>query len=284
MTAALEETDNSLIGLNGNIDTGTEEGRRLQAAFEDLALEQSNAAQEFADGAISAAEYEAASAEVRAELDRVTGAAGLTTDQVQGLVDKYGIVPPDVETDVIAIDRASDTLDGIGKKLNSLDTQKTITVTTVQRTVQQTAGRVVRALGFKDGGTADGPALVGEEGFEIARRGGRTGLVGVEGPELRNFQGPTEIVPHRESVRLLASQIPRFADGTTNFRSQISAIESDLGGGDPGAPVTRADLRELMDALGDRIGVNIENWNVTDGRDSYQDLRNVESVYRTRAA
>ncbi len=279
LAAAIAETDSSVVGLNGAINTTTDEGRQLQAAFEDLSDQQVRAAEAYERGEITATEYRIASARVRAELDSVTAGSQLTQAQIDGLAEKYGLLPEDVETIIRARDEASGTLGAIRSAILGLPTSRTITVTTLRRA---SAGPNSPFRGFADGGTADGPALVGEEGFEIARRGGKTGLVGVDGPEIRDFQGPTEIIPHEESRRLLISKLPKFADGTSGFRNQVAAIERGLDS-NTSAPATKEDLQELISELGDRIGVNIENWNVTDGRDSFQDLRNLESVYRMSA-
>ncbi len=293
LAEALEGADTNLVGLNGEIRTGTEEGRDLQAAFEDLAEQQLRAADAYASSEITATEYRIASAQVRAELDRVTEGSRLTQAQIDGLAAKYGLLPEDVETIIRARDEASDTLGAIRAAILGLPTSRTITVTTLRRasagpnspfrnTSSSTSRRSNEIGGFAEGGIADGPALVGEEGFEIARRGGKTGLVGLGGPEIRDFQGPTEIIPHDESFRLLVSRLPKFADGTSGFRNQVAAIERDLGQGRNQVDLEEA-LRTVLSEIERGPAVNIENWNVTDGRDSFQDLRNLESVYRMSA-
>ena len=211
---SLASTDSAAVGLNGAIDITTEGGGQLQRAFENLAVQQQRNIEAFNDGKLTADEFSTANAGVESSLREVLSQSDLTAAQVQGLIDKYLATPDQVETLVTLDDRASGRADEIRRAIDRIK-GKTVTIRT--NYVSGRGSSRASSGGFQEfarGGLARGPSLVGEEGFELAKRSGKLGLVGLGGPEVRDFKKPTQIYPHEETVKLLMGQLPGFANGT----------------------------------------------------------------------
>lgn len=219
---AFTDVNAEAVGAAGSIDITTDSGRRLQSELERLASTQSNNVELLREGQLTTDQFSAAQARAEAQIRAAGAAAGLSEDQVDGLIGKYLAVPDEVVTRVRAQDEATGVIQGIASALGGLR-DKTITVR--GRAVGfQNQGRVF----FADGGVAHGPAVVGEEGPELARQGGRETIVGLRGPELVEFSRPTRIFTAEDTARMLG--LPRFASGGVAYEPTIG-----LSGEYPGA-------------------------------------------------
>lgn len=75
-----------------------------------------------------------------------------------------------------------------------------------------------------------GPALVGEEGFELAydKSASKAMILGANGPEVTQIKSGTQILNHRDSVKLMSGGLgagkvlPGFSEGNTDSNSFIS--------------------------------------------------------------
>lgn len=75
-----------------------------------------------------------------------------------------------------------------------------------------------------------GPALVGEEGFELAydKSASKAMILGANGPEVTQIKSGTQILNHRDSVKLMSGGLgagkvlPGFSEGNTDSKSFIS--------------------------------------------------------------
>ncbi|MDQ0149121.1 phage tail tape measure protein [Eubacterium multiforme] len=93
-------------------------------------------------------------------------------------------------------------LNEVRSKINNIPGSKRVTIMTVFEAI----GNGIKSIfGFAKGTTSapSGVHVVGEEGFELARRGNSFAVVGVNGPEFRRFRGGEEIIPHNRSVGML---------------------------------------------------------------------------------
>lgn len=125
--------------------------------------------------------------------------AGLTKEQIDGLIGKYRNVPANVDTDIAinGLTAAIGNLDHTLRLVNGLH-DKSITITTFFTQVGRPA-----AVGDS------GEIVVGPASIRAARAGGgpvSTGqpyLVGEDGPEIIYPTGNGQVIPHRESMALL---------------------------------------------------------------------------------
>ena len=94
-------------------------------------------------------------------------------------------------------------LNEVQNKVNNLDGKKFTVTGWIQTKIEQ----VGKWLGFAKGtnNAPSGTHLVGEEGFEIATKGNKMTLVGLDGPEFRRFRGGEKVIPHNRSAEILKS-------------------------------------------------------------------------------
>lgn len=169
LAASFEDGAGKAVGLGGAIDISTDSGRRLQDQMEGLTDQLIDAQVAQANNEITAEQLADTQSFLASEFDRVTGAAGLTAGQVEGLRQKYLSVPSEVTTNLRAIDNATKVVQNLQAALSGLK-DKTITVTTRNAVIAATAAT---AKARARGGWTDGLTLVGEEGPELVDFKGR---------------------------------------------------------------------------------------------------------------
>ncbi len=157
------------IDFTGAIDIGTDAGRKLQEQLEGLNGTLIDAEVAYANQEISAEQLAAVHANLETEFRAAASAAGLTSEQVRVLTDKYLSVPDSVTTELRAIDNATAVVRNLQAALSGLK-DKTITVTTRNTIIAATAAT---ANARARGGWTDGLTLVGEEGPELIDVKGR---------------------------------------------------------------------------------------------------------------
>ncbi len=113
----------------------------------------------------------------------------------EGVLNLNG-TPINVQTDTNGAIR---NLDEVTQKVNSIPTSKSVHVSVFTK--------IKEVLGFAEGTNSAPPGvhMVGEEGFEIAKKGSKVNLVGLTGLEFRRFKGGEKIIPHNRSVEMLKS-------------------------------------------------------------------------------
>ncbi len=159
------------VGFQGAIDVSTEAGSKLQAKMEDLNGTLVDAAIANANGELSSLDLARAQDELNRQFEQVASQAGLTTDQVEGLRQKYLSLPADVITTLSVIDNSTAVVKNLQSELAKLK-DKTITVTTRNTIIAATAAST-QVRERARGGWTDGLTLVGEEGPELIDVRGR---------------------------------------------------------------------------------------------------------------
>lgn len=188
LAASFADGNAKLVGYGGAIDTTTSQGRTLQSQFEQLTSASIDAEVAYANGEITSLELARAQAEVGAQFDRVTGAAGLTQVQVDGLRAKYLNLPSQVTTKLSAIDESSAVVQNLQRELGKLPTSKTVTITTRNVVVAAYAA----STQSREGRAAGGPV-----------KAGRVYEVGELGRELFMPDEDGTIIDHRDTAALL---------------------------------------------------------------------------------
>ncbi len=193
LAASFEDGAGKTVGLGGAIDITTDSGRRLQDQMEGLTDKLIDAQVAAANNEITAGQLADTQSFLASEFDRVTGAAGLTTEEVEGLRQKYLAVPSKVTTDVTA------------------NTQSAINnVTALQNAIAN-----IKSKSVTISASISGPTGISASG-SIARRarGGWTDgltLVGEEGPELIDVRGRAFVHTAAETRELLSNRGGAFA-------------------------------------------------------------------------
>ena len=176
-STSLSTATGKTFGLNGELDTNSKRGRDVLTVLEAAQTAWSGQAQAMADAGQSTAQINQQLDTNRQQLYNVLAAAGLTKNQINQLIDTYGLVPKDISTKVHA-----DTSSAVG------DTKALLQWIGNQRAVIRVdaAGNAVslhymdsrvtaNAAGGALGGAATGMVLpgglrvVGEQGAEVIR-------------------------------------------------------------------------------------------------------------------
>ncbi len=172
LAASFEDGAGQAVGLGGAIDITTESGRRLQDQMEGLTDKLIDAQVAAANNEITAGQLADTQSFLASEFDRVTGAAGLTKDQVEGLRQKYLAVPSKVTTDVTA--NTSTAINNVTALQNAIANIKSKSVTISASISGPTGISASGTISRKArGGWTDGLTLVGEEGPELIDVRGR---------------------------------------------------------------------------------------------------------------
>lgn len=208
LAASFADGNAKLVGYGGAIDTTTTQGRTLQSQFEQLTSASIAAEVAYANGEITSLELARAQAEVGNQFDRVTGAAGLTQVQVDGLRAKYLNLPSQVTTTLTAIDQSTAVIQNLQRELGALPTSKTITITTRNVIVAAYAA----STQSREGRASGGPVEAGEV-YEVGEMGRELFVPGEDG----------QIVNARDTRALLA--------GNAGARAMASGAAPGGGGG-----------------------------------------------------
>jgi hypothetical protein len=255
LAEAFAGVDVAAIGLNGQIDITTEGGAALQEQFENLNGVLVDAAIAYSEGQLTAAEFAAVQEAVTGTLEEVASQAGATGEQVDGLRGKYADLPPDVVTDLIAIDLASGNIEDVDALLEQLPDE----VLTRLRAEGGEAQRIVDEFMKRNERLRLAVSFIGPTGSRIvtagdlkmkAKGGPTRGLtvVGEEGPELVDFSGDAFVYTADQTRRILAD-----------------------GGDRAGSPVSGP--------VGSGRVINIEQVVTPPGRDLWQELMLAEQVF-----
>lgn len=212
LTASFADGNAKLVGYGGAIDTTSSQGRALQSQFEQLTQASINAEAAYANGEITSLELARAQAEVSNQFGRVTGAAGLTQVQVEGLRSKYLNLPSQVTTKLSAIDESTAVVQNLMRELGRIPSSKTVTVTTRNVIIAATAATAGKRA-------AGGPV-----------RAGKVYTVGEEGEEL--------FLPDEDGQIVNATDTRALLDGNPRAR----ALTAGSGGGGAGGGEARGVL------------------------------------------
>jgi hypothetical protein len=170
------EAGKKAVGLGGAIDITKKGGADLQSQFEDLNGSLIDAAVAFKNNEITAGQFATVQQAVTGQFNEATRAAGLTTDQVEGLRQKYLAIPSRIQTEIgVNVADAKLAVANLQAELAKLPTTKTITIQTRNAVIAATAQTTI--LGRETGGPARGLTLVGEKGPELVDFGTNTAYV-----------------------------------------------------------------------------------------------------------
>ncbi|MGB3443894.1 MAG: phage tail tape measure protein [Actinophytocola sp.] len=129
----------ALLNANGSVNTTTENGRFLLDTLDDLGASTADLAQKTFDAAIAQGDdmptalekARQASQGVRDSFAAQADQLGLTTEQVQALADRYGIVPEDIVTliQTPGMSQAQIDMEILRQKVGNVPPNKSVTVT-----------------------------------------------------------------------------------------------------------------------------------------------------------
>ena len=91
-----------ILNLDGSFNSSNASARDLESQLERVAGSLLAVAEGYAEGTVTASQMTAAQDTARAAIRAAGEAAGLTAADIQRLVDKYGTVPPQVVTEIMA--------------------------------------------------------------------------------------------------------------------------------------------------------------------------------------
>lgn len=121
-------------------------------------------------------------------------------------------------------------LDEVKNKIDNIPSIKSFTLL---GKIEMAVDKVKGWLGFAEGTNYAPPGvhMVGEEGYEIAQKGNKFGIVGINGPEFRRFKGGEKIIPHNKSVNMLKDVITSggyFSPNSIQSRELISNVTNNF--------------------------------------------------------
>lgn len=166
-SAAIEQAEGSVIGLNGEFNRSTDAGRATESALESVSGSLVRLADGYRRGQVTSAELAEGQRNAAAAVEEIGRQLGLTGDELEDLIERYGRVPSSVAVDlqVTGADEAHRAIDAFQRSLNATPTSVTARLSTVSRSVGSSAQ--VRATG----GPVSGQVLVGERGPELVEVG-----------------------------------------------------------------------------------------------------------------
>lgn len=149
-------------------------------------------------------------------LEGQAGQYGLTSAQVDAYLQQLGLTPAQVKTDLQLSNysQASAQVAYYTGQLAALPSEKTVTITTVERTITAAGGHIsgttLANQGFASGTSSapGGLAWVGEKGPEAMKVGSAWTIVGSRGPQIMDVPRGARILTASQTARL-----PRYADG-----------------------------------------------------------------------
>ena len=101
-SSQVDNAKGSVFGLNGELNTNSERGRDVLQVLEQSQQSWAGQAQSMADAGATTAQVNATLQENQNQLYGVLSAAGLTKDQIQSLLNKYGLIPSNISTRINA--------------------------------------------------------------------------------------------------------------------------------------------------------------------------------------
>lgn len=162
----------AVFNLNHELNTNSERGRDVLQILEQSQQSWAGQAQAMANAGQSTDQINAALQGNQDQLRGVLAAAGLTKDQIQGLIDKYGLVPKNITTNVDANTAGAQ---GVIDSFIRMNNGRTIDIYTsvlgsggIASAGRLAAGGVMGAASGRILG-GDGLTLVGEDGPELIR-------------------------------------------------------------------------------------------------------------------
>src|ERR1044072_8386720 len=258
---SLKDFTASLINADGTINTTTQTGSEFQDTLVGIQTDlytQVTALHE------SGASHEELTKKVQTTRDAFIKQAtqmGFTKQQAIDLANKYGLIPDEVTTSIEG--NATSAMNAIGAVVNGLKGIKNKRVTV---SVQADMSGLYHSLDagqrfgvpFYASGTPSHPgglSVVGEEGFELMRKGNSWALA--PGPTLLDVPAGTEIVSHPQSEKMLS-----VAGALAGGRGSPAGV-----GGDGAAAVGESIVVNNnfyvtpevdLDALASKVGIGIE--------------------------
>lgn len=196
--ASLEDGATKTIGMSGAIDISTASGRQLQSQMEALNGALVDASVAAANGDITTEQLAAAQTYLSSEFGRVTSAAGVTKDKVEGLRQKYMDVDAinSVTTDFVA-----NTSTAIGNV-----------------TALQTAIANIKSKSVTISASISGPTGISASGLIRRARGGP---VNKGQPYITSEEGPEIFVPHEDGTIIPNSPTEDILAGNPRARSLV---------------------------------------------------------------
>jgi hypothetical protein len=188
-STSMASAKGAVFGLNGELDTNSARGRAVLTVLEAAQVGWAGQAQSMANAGRSTAEINQTLDTNRQQLYGVLAAAGLTKDQINRLIDTYGLVPKSISTQVHANTQpAMDATQNLLRYINGQRAVVTIdTVTGNTQALRFGGGHTASASGGVTSpmpGAASGMVLPG--GFRV---------VGEQGAELIRDQVGATVVP-----------------------------------------------------------------------------------------
>lgn len=161
--AAIDDLTQSVIDNGTTLDINTEQGRNNEAAIDDLATKTLRLRDETLKQTGSQVEANTVIAQGREELIKQLGQFGITGQAAQDYVDKLGLVPANITTDMVVKDFAA--RKDLDKFISDYSGRKIPIYIQEMRT---SSGRPVNPGMFATGGTVYGTthAIIGEAGPE----------------------------------------------------------------------------------------------------------------------
>ncbi|WWU66504.1 phage tail tape measure protein [Clostridium baratii] len=159
-------------------------------------------------------------------------------------------------------------LDEVKNKIENIPHKKTFFLEGVVNWVGEKIDKVKGFLGFAEGTNYAPPGvhMVGEEGYEIAQKGNKLGIVGINGPEFRRFRGGEKIIPHNKSVNMLKDVITSggyFSPSSIQSRELISNVTNNFNNSYTNNSNTtngsNTDMGTLIKTIGSELGIAIVN-------------------------
>jgi TP901 family phage tail tape measure protein len=153
---SIDELGQSLVGLNGSIDTSTKAGQQLQGFVHslsgdmaDVATQTFNVSKQAGDSLPqSFKKVEEAAAATRLQFIAIAESMGISATAANALADKYGLIPSQVATLVTTQGTAPQVqkeVQGVIDKINATPDQKSVTV----HSITNDAAAALQAIGFQ---------------------------------------------------------------------------------------------------------------------------------------
>lgn len=156
-------------------------------------------------------------------------------------------------------------LDEVKNKIDNIPQNKSFTITGF---IDWATDKVKGFFGFAEGTNyaPQGVHMVGEEGYEIAQKGNKLGIVGINGPEFRRFRGGEKIIPHNKSVNMLKDVITSggyFSPNSIQSKELISNVTNNFNNSyTNNSNITNrnnTDMEKIIRIIGNELGSAIVN-------------------------
>jgi TP901 family phage tail tape measure protein len=153
---SIDQLGQSLVGLNGSIDTSTKAGQQLQSFVHDLSGDMADVATQTFKVSQAAGDslpqsfkkVEEATAATRQQFIAIAESMGISATAANTLADKYGLIPSQVATLVTTQGTAPQVqqeVQGVIDKIHATPDQKSVTV----HSITDAAAAALQAIGFQ---------------------------------------------------------------------------------------------------------------------------------------